>query len=150
MILLLLLTAISLTSLKAIKTDERLAGNLQDRHVAFQAAEAALREAEAYLDRPSLPPAVQNKVYEYGDPDNPGPLQLTTANAKEYDDALEGTSARPLYIIERMSGAEGREQSARLGDPPRWIVPYRTTALAVGGSPNTRVVLQTTFRRNER
>ena len=76
MILLLLLTGISLTSLKAIKTDERLAGNLQDRHVAFQAAEAALREAEGYLDRPSLPPAVQGKVYEYGDPNNPGPLEL--------------------------------------------------------------------------
>ena len=81
MVLLLLMTAISLTSLKAIKTDERLAGNLQDRYLAFQAAEAALREAEEFLTGVSPGPPFATKKGFTSTPHSGIPAPLLTDDA---------------------------------------------------------------------
>ena len=150
MILLLLLSVLSLTSLKAIKTDERMAGNLQDRYLAFQAAEAALREAEALLSEPSLPsftPA--NGFYRYDQSGVPAAFDFTTANAREYSRDLGAVAHRPRYILEQM---EGRiEEGVSLVVGGRYGIStranYRITAIGFGGSAQTRVVLQTTYRR---
>lgn len=49
LVILLLLTAIGLASMRAASLQERIAGNLLDQELAMQAAEAALRVAEAAL-----------------------------------------------------------------------------------------------------
>lgn len=46
LIFLLLMTIIGTTAIQTTTLDERMAGNMKDRNVAFQAAEAALRNAE--------------------------------------------------------------------------------------------------------
>jgi len=46
LVMLLLLTLIGLASMRLASLEERMAGNLRDRQVAFQAAEAALRAGE--------------------------------------------------------------------------------------------------------
>jgi len=49
--MLLLLTVIGLAGMRMVQLEERMAGNLRDRQMAFQTAEAALREGEqAALD----------------------------------------------------------------------------------------------------
>ncbi len=46
LIFLLLMTLIGVTAIQTTSLDERMAGNVRDRNLAFQAAEAALRDAE--------------------------------------------------------------------------------------------------------
>ena len=47
LIILLLLTIIGLTATQVTGLEEKMAGNLRDRNLAFQAAETALRAGEA-------------------------------------------------------------------------------------------------------
>lgn len=150
MILLLLMSVISLTSLKAIRTDERLAGNLQDRYLAFQAAEAALRAAEELLEQPALPSfQTTTGFYHFLADDVPAPVTLNTENAKVYEETLTGVSQPPRYMIEQMEA--GVEEGGSLVVGTRYVGErrnsFRITALGFGGSPTTRVVLQSTFRR---
>jgi type IV pilus assembly protein PilX len=150
MILLLLLTAVSLTSLKAIKTDERLAGNLQDRYVAFQAAESALREAEDFLEQAALPRFENTAgLYLQANGGIPYPFDYDSDNARVYTGSLSGVTNQPLYTIEQMEGGVEQGDSlvigVRYGGERR--ASYRITALGFGGSSSTRVVLQSTFRR---
>ncbi len=49
LIFVVLLTLIGMQSINDTQLQERMAGNLRDRNAAFQAAEAALRTAEAFL-----------------------------------------------------------------------------------------------------
>jgi type IV pilus assembly protein PilX len=58
MVLLLVMTLLGLASLRGTVLEERMSANLSDRGLAFQNAEAALREAEAVLDTfPAFPGA---------------------------------------------------------------------------------------------
>lgn len=50
LILLLVLTVIGVTSLANTVMEERMAGNMRERQIAFQASEAALREGERLID----------------------------------------------------------------------------------------------------
>ncbi|PJI46436.1 MAG: pilus assembly protein PilX [Pseudomonas sp.] len=47
LVMLVLLTLIGLAGMRMVQLEERMAGNLRDRQMAFQAAEAALRAGEA-------------------------------------------------------------------------------------------------------
>jgi len=150
MFLLLLMSLVSLTVLKAIKTDERMAGNLQDRNLAFQAAESALREAEDLLVQPSLPSFNgRNGLYRFDDTRVPAGFDLTSANARTYGHDLIGIALRPRYIIEIMeAGVEpGNSLLVGVNNVSEKRATFRITALGFGGSATTRVVLQSTYRR---
>jgi type IV pilus assembly protein PilX len=56
LIMLLLLTLIGASSIQTTSLEEKMAGNLRDRNLAFQAAESALNVAEASLDPPNTLP----------------------------------------------------------------------------------------------
>lgn len=47
LIMLLLISIVGVSAMQTTTMEEKMAGNLRDRHVAFQAAEAALRQGEA-------------------------------------------------------------------------------------------------------
>ncbi|MBV5272758.1 MAG: hypothetical protein JZU52_03640 [Lamprocystis purpurea] len=150
MFLLLLMSVVSLTVLKAIKTDERMAGNLQDRNLAFQAAESALREAEELLVQPSLPSFVgSNGLYRFDDAKVPAAFNLDSTNARIYGHDLIGIALRPRYIIEMMEAGVEPGNSLLIGvnNVSEKRATFRITALGFGGSATTRVVLQSTYRR---
>lgn len=149
LLLLVLLTQLGLTAYKSIKTGERMAGNAQDRQLGFQAAEAALREAELYLESPSLPPFDGNNgLYAYGDA-VPSCDAFTAANSRGYARDLVTVASTPRYVIERMKPGvvEGESvvSGTRYGTSERTI--FRITATGYGGSDTTRVSLQSTFKR---
>ena len=56
LVFLLVMTVLGVTSMRTTTLQERMAGNLQDKNLAFQAAEAALREGEEFLQQATLPP----------------------------------------------------------------------------------------------
>ncbi|PKO33295.1 MAG: hypothetical protein CVU34_13535 [Betaproteobacteria bacterium HGW-Betaproteobacteria-7] len=55
LILMVALTMLAFTALRTATMQERMAGNVRDRGIAFQAAESALRAAEKYLSVTSAP-----------------------------------------------------------------------------------------------
>lgn len=147
MILLLLMTVAGLTALKSIRTEERMAGNLQDDYLAFQAAEAALREAESLLSDPDLSfPLPTKGRYLHDQNGVPSPADFTTSNAQQYSRSLGAVAQPPRYIMERLAPYVVRGPSLR---PQAWGKGYyfRITAVGYGASETTRVVLQATYKR---
>jgi type IV pilus assembly protein PilX len=146
LVILLVLTVLGIFAMQVTALEERMAGNLRDRELAFQAAEAALREGEAFLRTANLPPFNEtNGLYQPLDPaTNFVPLWATInwsdPNAsRAYGGQLSRVSAQPRYIIEELPA---------IADQPAKIRFYRITARGVGGTTTAVVFLQTTFRRD--
>ena len=57
LMLLLMLTILGVTAMNSVTLEERMAGNLRDTDLAFQAGEAALRDAENWLAPLTILPA---------------------------------------------------------------------------------------------
>lgn len=158
MVLLLILTLFGVVAMQGSTLQERMAGNLEQNNLAFQAAEAGLRDAEAWLNSlvvlpsfdgsnglytPASATATQNwdaidwensanyRVYQAGDLGDPPPYDL------------------PRYIIEYMAQVDiGADDSVKFGDEAdSEFGVYRITSRGV--SPNRRsiVMLQTTYIR---
>lgn len=69
MILLLVLTLLGLSSMRTATLEEKMAGNMRDRNLAFEATESALREGEAWIARQTdlQQMTAQEFVYDAGD-----------------------------------------------------------------------------------
>lgn len=95
LVMLLLLTLIGLAGMRMVQLEERMAGNLRDRQMAFQAAEAALRAGEtAALER-----------YRHG-----GPMASLDA-ADGMASGFSESAAKPVYRLRflRWLASEGLE-----------------------------------------
>lgn len=146
-LMLLMMSILGLTGIKATRTESRLAGNTQERVVAFQAAEAALRQAETFLQQPSLPAFVGGGLYVAGAA--PDPLTMNASNSFAYSNDLEGVFQPPRYYIERLSNSDESDSivigTDYGGGAGRTL--YRVTAIGYGRNELTRSVLQVTFWR---
>src|SRR5690554_6556033 len=73
LIFLLVMTLIGSTAMRSATLQERMAGNARDWNLAFQSAEAALREAEQFLlATPTLPEFTdQDGFYQINAPTRP-------------------------------------------------------------------------------
>jgi type IV pilus assembly protein PilX len=166
LVLLLLLSLIGVTAMQSTALEEKMAGNSRDRNTAFQAAEAALQDAEDYLDS-GAPPFNPLKLT------SGGPFQNATAplcanglcplppvtvpptapywsvsgfNWSTYGlaygsqtgaTAITGVSAQPRYVIEFMGTCPLDT------DVNRCLATMRVTARAWGANSATVVQLQT-------
>ncbi|MCK5769777.1 pilus assembly protein [Algiphilus sp.] len=161
LIFLVLLALIGITAMQGSSMQERMAGNLRDKDVALQKAEAALREAEAFLQDPVLPtfndapgglhpfmPEWEKEGYWFHDASHQDYL-WGADNTAEYsgddDVALEG--AAPRYIIEELPLAPDPSGSLAADEPVEPNSRFRITARAEGGTEDAVVILQTTYRR---
>jgi len=168
LVVLVLLTLIMLMALRMASLEERMAGNLRNQNIAFQAAESALREAEARIrngtdgldaDEDGAPDAnAFNPLLLSG-----GPFQRTSA--PRCVDGLCGEST-PLQstLIRTLSDAEVRTAGLGIsGIPePQYVIElislaphtdarlmyatFRVTARAWGEDPNSLAQLQSTYR----
>lgn len=147
LIMLLLLTMIGVTSMQTTSLEERMAGNMRDKNLAFQAAETTLRVAEATLPPP--PPPAPQMIFNgsNGYYDSAATPAVTTdafwedyTNSHDSGISLANLSQAPRYIIQDMDCI-----------PPA-IAPcvgqhiYRITAYAYGGSTNAVVILQSIYQ----
>jgi type IV pilus assembly protein PilX len=111
LMLLLIVTLIGLAAMRGTLMQERMAGNVAARGVAFQIAEGALRDAEAFIeDGPAMP--ATGAACSGGLCPIPNPADAprwesdgfwdTTGNYRAYHapDAPEGSTAR--YMVEYM------------------------------------------------
>ncbi len=152
LIMLLLMTVLGLTAMNTVTMEERMAGNLRDLNLSFQAAEAALRDGEKYLAPLSLsrPPRCSsgpcNTVWQKGAlPDlSAQTAAWWAANGREYGAAgtqdLGGVYSDPFYVIEYQSTAKDSIDTGFGEDSGRDF--YKVTGRGVGGSDTSESIVQ--------
>jgi len=149
LVFLLIMTVLGVTSMSSTTLQERMAGNLRDNNLAFQAAEAALRNGEDLLRQATLP------VFNGSD----GLLQMQDQGGQAhfwstYDwnensqagDAVAGVPNAPRFVVEELPPLPAEGGSLRFGALPE-VGFYRVTAYGTGGTEDAVVILQTTYRR---
>jgi len=155
LIMLLLLTMLGVTSMRNSSMEERMSGNMRDQHLALQAAEAALREAEAWLAPKNIKPTACLTVAASCDVFAAGKLpalqtQTTTwwtTNAKEYGQTLSSVPTKPRYVIEEVAFLPDNLDLNRgtIGQGSTGRMLYRITARATGQTADAVVILQSTY-----
>jgi len=159
LVLLMVMTILALSMSQTTRMHERMAGNARDYDVAFQAAESALRSAEAEIRnspaKPDLCPkptpdktscmavergslAVDNVNLRSVDKD------WWEKNAKPYGDAskeLPGVALDPLYVAEKVGTHKIDGLAIGRGQPAERDF-YKITANAFGAGESTRVILE--------
>jgi len=167
LVVLVLLTIIMLTAMRTASLEERMAGNLRQQNIAFQAAESALREAEGLISSDAT------EMDWDGDgemePSPFYPLLLTGGPFQNLsdpicDDGLCGSS-EPLQsdAIKALTDDEVHTASTGIAgiDEPQYVIElirvrpstdsrrlyatFRVTARAWGEDPNSEIQLQSTY-----
>lgn len=153
-----ILTVLGVGGMRSATLQERMAGNSRDINVAFQAAEAALREAETLMGVvSSIDFDGSNGLYL----SCPDPTDKTTACSqpdwksdsatgwRQVSEQLPDVNRQPEFIIEQISASIDVGSSL---DSDRTIAIqgyYRITARGFGASDRSMIVLATTYRREE-
>lgn len=149
LIMLVVLSMIGLSSLQTTMLQERMAGNLRERSLAFEAAEVALREGEMVARNNFVNNAPPGSAFSGPGlfdrmEGNPVAFDLTDANLQINGvaiDTVQQTVAPPRYIVERQepwSPVLGGEEYGRLES-------FRITAIGYGGTLDAVVILQSTI-----
>jgi type IV pilus assembly protein PilX len=129
LIILVVLTLIGVQAMRTSIVQERMAGNMRERNVAFQAAEAALRVGEA------------NGPFSPGNAALADPAAWdgsgSTGSIPSFD---AGVAGPPVYQV-------GPPQYVRVGLtlPPEFRYIYPVTARGMGGQQTSVVVVQSAF-----
>jgi type IV pilus assembly protein PilX len=158
-----LLLGVSVMSVNVMQ--ERMIGNTKDRDLAFQAAEAALRDAEMDVANNIVDSSafVDNCAFGLCTPPSrratPSPLPVDApagfwsnpANVRTYGTytgvaPFPGVPNQPRYVIENLGVLSSLTESVKLPpEPGTTINGYRITARATGARDETVVVLQSIY-----
>ncbi|MCV6610880.1 MAG: PilX N-terminal domain-containing pilus assembly protein [Amphritea sp.] len=149
LIILIVMTVIGLAGMEITSLEEKMAGNIRDRNIAFQAAESALISGEDYLESQVLLPSFtgSNGLYQR-DADLWESINWSDASkVVAVSTAGFGNLAeRGAYYIEDVQAAASSD-SLELGVPSDNRRFYRVTARAVGQTESAEVILQTVYKR---
>ena len=147
LLLLLIMTLLGLASLRSGLLEERMSGNLYDRSVSFQSAEAALREAEVSI-------VARTNAYDGSDGTFPLPVADDTPrwidvgtvwrNATNLGGASAALTTR--FIVEEMGVAPTWRGCDRVipQDPSCMTGRFRITAVSQGAG-RAQVMLQSNY-----
>jgi len=153
LIMLMVMTLIGVTGMQNSSMEEKMVANVRDIDLSFQAAEAALREAETSL---------QVAVLKEFDGSNTGLYQPVTRDSQPlweaastwnaggalpYTGSLAYLSAPPQYIIEELPPVPDPDGSVAADEPLPETRVYRVTARGVGGTDKAITMLQAAFKR---
>ncbi len=156
MMMVLLMTVVALGAIRGSGMQEQMVGNMRDRQLAFQAAEAALRDGESVIE-PSANFVTGNWAssglynnlptwtpYHMVANWSPSEWQSRSAPAST---PVGDLAAPPRYLVERIdyscsSGSAADIEFVPDRDPD---VIYRVSSRGVGGSANAAAVLQSTY-----
>ena len=155
LIFLVLLAVLGLAAMQDTGMQERMAGNNRDKDIALQAGEAALRDAETYLQTPVLPAfngATAGLIA--GDRDAVNAVFWSDANYDWTNDSrsfggtvIPGTANQPRYVIEELPDAPLPGLSLAADEAIEDHGIYRVTVRAEGGTSDAVSILQTVYRR---
>lgn len=152
LVMLVVLTLMAIAGMQTTSIQERMAGNLRDKNLAFQAAEAALREAEMFLQSAVLPSfngtdgLYQSSTFDRSNW-NDHDFWSNSTNYHEYEVDISNVTAMPRYIIEELPPVPETVPNLAADEPIPDTAMYRVTTRAVGGTEGAEVILQTTYNR---
>ena len=166
LLMLFVLTLIGVSSINTTTLEEKMSGNTRNRHLAFQSAESAIRDAEKFIEAAILIPATQfaddggtNGLYTLGN----GPSSADavnpdwwTANSKTaYSKTKQGVYSQPQYVVEHLGSVKQSEvtdvnifgggSGGGGGGGQGTIETFRITARGTGATDNAVVVIQTHY-----
>jgi type IV pilus assembly protein PilX len=154
LLMLLIMTVLGVTAMQMSRMEERMAGNSRDINLAFQGAEAGLRDSEDKLRvlvvRPTTCAAAPCAVFRQAllPTDMRGPDDTWwKANGTEYGVAgtqeVSDTTRDPLEIVEDLGFVA---DSLTIGHgPPEGRNFYRVTANSTGASDTAQALLESTY-----
>lgn len=151
LIILLVMTLISISAMRSTLMQERMSGAFQGQQLAFQAAEAALRQAERELASSSLPMG-SDGFFDAKNPNREPPDWEEADASPDVGDALaydthdiEGVARQPQFFAEKQS------LSCEKPDPEAGTSiqenAFRIMARGFGASENNQVVLEVNYCR---
>lgn len=160
LVLLLVLTIIGISAVQTTSLEVRMARNDYDSLLAFQAAESALRDAEAqvenFLNLDNFDDAGTLGLWtiaDLGDPPRWETANLWTgAQSVSAPTTVDGVASAPRFIIEEAAEVR-RSESIMIannddaGGVADRINIFRITARGVGGTAQATVTLQSTYGR---
>lgn len=159
LVLLLTLTVIAVGSMGTSNLEQKMSANMRDRQVAFQAAEAALREGERHVQNNNLPESsftnactnglclcTRTMIPACGEYWTDTTLDVWNTSGKHRTYAGTQLGAQPArYIIEyrgQLCGDGSISCTTHTASDP---IMYRITAIGYGQSTAARVMLQSTY-----
>lgn len=170
LVFLFVLSMLGLSAMQGASLEERMAGSQRERNIAFEAAEAALRDAEqdilasgrisgslgfasdcnnaaVYLGLCS-PSTTVTPAWESVDwRDTASPVRYVIYGAKTGTAAWPNVTRQPRYIIEWMPNLRGQSLSTEsYADTAEGKYQYRITAFGYGPADTGEVRLQSVFR----
>lgn len=150
LLILLVMTLIGVTAMQTSTLEERMAGNLRDINLAFQASEAALRQGENELADSATYVAMKFDGTDGTYPEGIDPLDKTKY-AKTFagtNFSLQGLAQQPIYYIEEFPPVKLPRSSVVSGfEPPPTITYYRVTGRGVGATDTAVATVQSTYLR---
>lgn len=183
LIMLALLTIIGLTGVRISNLEERMSGNFRDHELAFQSAEAALSEAEAFVENTTFSTTdfqtgcsgthcfsadcTNGLCFDVSNFPSSGPAasSCTNSDTKPWQDwtlwadstkvktasTLTGTNSAAKYIVEFRCFVvkDDTESNPSTSIFAQWAYSFRITVLANGGTADSQVMLQTTYKKVE-
>ena len=153
----LVLTILGVSGMKSAVLEEKMAGNVRDKQLAFQAAEATLREAEKYIDdnivsltnfdtdgSDGLYDKSQQRLWTTIDWDSSDSIEYTSF------DTDYAVNAPPRFIVEHIATQQDNLDTLNLdnygqGTGAGRVEMFLITARATGSSGNNIALLQTTY-----
>jgi len=159
LIMLLVMTVLGVAAMQVTRMEERMAGNSRDVNLAFQAAEAGLRDAENRLWLSALTPStcVTAPCAVWFEDELPADLRNRAIawwndHAAEYGVAgtheITEVTRDPLVVTEHVWKEPDSLTQGHGPRPGRDF--YKITANATGASDTANVVLQTTYSKRFR
>ena len=168
LMILLLMTIFGVSTMDTNILEERMAGNMRDRNIAFQAAESALRVAESWIAAQTTLPDVRDTSdstdtsvlwdLNDADPDTSNNIPWWEESARSAGwwkanavvvsggDKVAGLSDdnQPRYLLEKLPPRPGSLEAAQSIEGADTFV--MVTARGVGVSDTTVVVLQSVYK----
>jgi type IV pilus assembly protein PilX len=155
LMILIVLTLLGLSAVRTTILEEKMAGNHREDNLAFQSAESALRDAEAFIESVASVNAFNDTGGLYSqatsDPDYFSTATWGATNSVGYSGTIAGVASQPRYIIKYVGvisaggaalniGGYGNQQASVLHA-------FRITARGTGGRDTTQAILQEYYGR---
>jgi len=155
---LLIMTLIGVTAMQSTTMEEKMAGNVRDHNLAFQAAEAALRDAETYIETVVSTAAFDDTNGRFSAtstslPDASASATWASDNtSRAYSGTIGGVNTQPRYFIQHIADISGGASTLNVGGYGAATSGgdtslFRITARGTGGSDNSQVVLRSHYGR---
>jgi len=154
LIMLLIMTLLGISSMNSTTMEEKMSGNTRDRMLAFQAAEAALKDAEDYVLNSVVATSAFNAsgtggLYSAGvKPDVRADATWSNASKyRTYSGTITGVTTQPHYIIELISTIGATGDTVNIGNygdssGAGIVTTFKVTARGTGGTDNAVSMIQ--------